>query len=388
MLQYFSVIILGVDIKIVYPKYLKDTNPAGFSTENFSYLNAIVWFSYWFLSVLLFYPFYEMDLKQHFALFLSYILGYLITLILIPINKRIDLFKYSLASVGVIFISASALGGLVWLILDDLLTGFIYGFERILLPEFFSAMNIFLLRLFRYLLIIFAWEALYYAYFMYGRSIEERKKIEEANNLLNTMQLKMLRYQLTPHFLFNSLNSIRALIHKEPDKARALISELSEFLKYTLTIKDKLEVSLSEELEAINHYLELEKTRFEEKLIINIEIDPSTEDIYVPALILHPLVENAIKYGMVSASGGMTLMISSKLKNDSLILEVRNSGGWIDKNEHDQTSTNTGLANVEERLKNSFGGKAEMNIEKNESFVSVKIIINHITEHLDQNEKL
>lgn len=327
-----------------------------------------------------------MDLKQHFALFLSYILGFLITYLLIFINKRIDFFKYSLAFVGMIFIFSSTLSGLVWLILDDLFTGFVYGFERILLPEFFSAMNIFLIRLFRYSLIIMVWEVLYYAYFMYGRSIEQRRKVEEADNLLNTIQLKMLRYQLTPHFLFNALNSIRALILKDAAKARILISELSEFLKYTLTIKDKLEVTLSEELDAINHYLILEKTRFEEKLKINIDINPSTEDINVPALILHPLVENAVKYGMLSGNSGMELWLKSDLVDETLIMEVKNTGRWEESNKAmgNNESTKTGLNNVKERLKNSFGRNGRMQIDKSDSFVSVKIIIENITAERNQ----
>jgi len=206
---------------------------------------------------------------------------------------------------------------------------------------------------------------------------EEKEKAERAAYLAQNAQLKMLRYQLNPHFLFNSLNSIWALIDEDTRASKAMISELSEFLRYTLISKDSIEVPLHQELEAIQHYLSIEKKRFEEKIEINYDIDPNTENIHILSFFLHPIVENAVKYGMKTSVLPLKILLSSKLENDQLVLTVSNTGKWIEPSENiSHENTGTGIENIRLRLQQKFPGRSSFSTEETDGVIKVRITIN------------
>jgi len=223
---------------------------------------------------------------------------------------------------------------------------------------------------------LLAWSTLYFGISYWMEWQREKKRAEEALHLAQKSQFEMLRYQLNPHFLFNSLNSARALIDEDPRSARDMITELSEFLRYSLVDKETAFRPLRDELRALQHYLSIEKKRFEEKLLIRYEVDPATEQRLILGFLLHPLIENAIKYGMKTSETPLKLLIRTFTDQDFLMIRICNSGTWIEKDQHDGESgngTGTGLDNVRKRLENAYRDRHLFRIEKSENQVCIVI---------------
>lgn len=218
------------------------------------------------------------------------------------------------------------------------------------------------------------WSLLYFGLKFWIDLLSEIKRAEKADLLAQSAQLQMLRYQINPHFLFNSFSSLRALIRTNKDKAEEMVGKLSEFFRYTLIAKLNTEVPLINEIEAITHYAEIEKIRFEDKIDFEFDIDPSAEDYPVPSFIIHPLVENAIKYGMSSSPIPLKIKINATVENGWLIIQVSNSGNWIDPKNKDKTNgTGTGLSNIKSRLEYSYPGNSSFEIKHEEGMVSATI---------------
>jgi two-component system, LytTR family, sensor kinase len=196
-----------------------------------------------------------------------------------------------------------------------------------------------------------SWSALYFGIKYWRQSQEKQQQALRARALAKEAELQMMRYQLNPHFLFNALNSASALIRENPARAEVMIGELSELLRHTLTNGKVGDVPLSIELEVARNYLDIEKLRFEDKLIVNFDIDPQAVEFAVPSMLLHPLVENAVKYGMQSSQIPLRVEILARALNGELRLEVVNTGNWIEGNGH---STNIGIENVRQRLRQAF----------------------------------
>jgi LytS/YehU family sensor histidine kinase len=203
-----------------------------------------------------------------------------------------------------------------------------------------------------------AWSVLYFG-IKYGNEwILEKERADKANLLAQGAQLQMLRYQLNPHFLFNSLNSIRALISEDQKASKEMVTELADFLRYSLVSKSFANVPLREEIEAIQHYFALEQRRFEEKLVTTIEVDRDAEEFPVLSFLLNPLVENAVKYGMITSPMPLKITIKATMVNDMLRIMVSNTGKWrIPSTELNPLSTGTGLGNIRQRLENAFPGR-------------------------------
>lgn len=189
-------------------------------------------------------------------------------------------------------------------------------------------------------------------------------------------QLNLLRYQLNPHFLFNVLNSIRALVRDKKQETEEIISELSEFLKYSLFTRNKEFVSLSEEIEMLEHYLRIEKIRFEHKLSIHIDIDPLAEEYPIPPLLLQPLIENAIKYGN-HLNKTLYIRIFASVKDDILIIDVVNSGSLHNDNKENRKNgkqtTGTGLENIRSRMELAYPDYHTLTIKQVREFVEVHL---------------
>jgi signal transduction histidine kinase len=193
----------------------------------------------------------------------------------------------------------------------------------------------------------------------------------QASQLLaQEAKLQMLAYQLNPHFLFNALNSLRAMIGDDRARARRMVTELAEFLRYTLVHRPLEHTTLAEELEAIENYLAIEKIRFEDRLAVAFEIERAAAGAGVPAFLLHPLVENALRHGTGgSPSHPLQVRVAARTEADRLVLEVWNSGtlkagssdghgGALVPSEGDPAAgTGIGLANVRARLDALFPGQ-------------------------------
>src|SRR5690349_19817461 len=201
-----------------------------------------------------------------------------------------------------------------------------------------------------------AWSALYYGinyYLLLEEEINQRAKLESA---ASSATLAMLRYQLNPHFLFNTLNSISTLVLlKQTERANAMLARLSSFLRYTLVNEPTAQVTLAQEVETLKLYLEIEKMRFEDRLRPHFRIDAATIGARLPSLLLQPLIENAIKYAVTPAENGADIWISAQREGSAVRIEVADSGPGHGGAPVDTQSTGVGLANIQDRLTQAYG---------------------------------
>jgi signal transduction histidine kinase len=186
---------------------------------------------------------------------------------------------------------------------------------------------------------------------------EEQLKRSRAETIAQEAQLKMLRYQLNPHFLFNTLNAISALVvGRSTDNANTMIMQLSNFLRYSLENDPIKRVSLEQEVTALKLYLDIEKTRFADRLELDFDVDTGAYDVKIPSLLLQPLVENAIKYAIAPAEKGGKISVYAKLDGEHLIIEVTDTGPGIQEDAHSLASgSGIGLKNTIDRLSAFYG---------------------------------
>jgi len=202
-----------------------------------------------------------------------------------------------------------------------------------------------------------AWSALYYAINFYLTVEEQSDQLQRLEIQASSAQLAMLRYQLNPHFLFNTLNSISTLVLlKQTDRANAMLSRLSSFLRYTLINEPTAQVTLEQEVDTLKLYLEIEKMRFEDRLRPVFSIDPAVAQVRLPSLLLQPLVENAIKYAVTPREDGAEISVSAQPAGENVRIVVSDTGpGLNEANVHPNLSTGVGLANTRDRLLQAFG---------------------------------
>ena len=220
--------------------------------------------------------------------------------------------------------------------------------------------TLFLGSLFLGIMLLGAWSALYYAINFFLRVEEQNDQLLQLEAQATRAQLAMLRYQLNPHFLFNTLNSISTLVLlRQTEPANAMLSRLSSFLRHTLVNEVHSRVTLAQEVETLHLYLDIEKMRFEERLRSHFDIDPAVRDALLPSLLLQPLVENAIKYAVTPQEEGADISVSAHLDGDKLRITVSDTGpGKIGSMASKSDSTGVGLGNIQERLNQAYGEAA------------------------------
>jgi two-component system LytT family sensor kinase len=201
------------------------------------------------------------------------------------------------------------------------------------------------------------------------REVKERIQREaHLTNLLKESELNMLRSQIRPHFLFNSLNSISSLTMTDPGKAQEMVIKLSEFMRYTLNLPDTMISTLEKELYQAELYLDIEKVRFGERLAFNKNIREDTLEWNVPVMILQPLIENSVKFGVYESSETTTIKFGALIDNE--VLEIRIGNNYDDKGSI-RKGTGTGLKNIQGRLLNLYGTSNLMKIEQTEDYFEV-----------------
>jgi len=212
---------------------------------------------------------------------------------------------------------------------------------------------------FNVFIVLILWSAIYFAI----KFIEKNRKTEleklELKTALQEAELMVLKNQINPHFLFNALNNIRSLILIEPEKARKMVTHISDLLRYSIQFNASEKVDLKDEIEIVKDYLELESIQYANRLNYSFEIDPPTETISIPPMAIQLLVENAIKHGLSVQKHGGTILIKTRLKEDSLHIDVINSGEM----KGDPKREGIGLKNLVERMKILFGPFAEFKLE-------------------------
>ena len=246
--------------------------------------------------------------------------------------------------------------------------------------------------LFTSILIFIAWAAIYHGINYYqllesersnllsilAANKEEQLKRAKAESMAHEAQLKMLRYQLNPHFLFNTLNSISSLVNKRDDsRANEMILQLSDFLRHSLYIDPVEGITLKEELDALQLYLRIEQARFGDRLSIHLDVSSEAEQLHVPSMILQPLVENAIKYAIAPCEEGGEIKVSAGLyKDDMIAIRVTDNGPGFDENVIDESSVGVGLRNTRERLNTFYRGNSRFLIDSNnKNGTTISIIV-------------
>ncbi len=212
----------------------------------------------------------------------------------------------------------------------------------------------------------------YYLFVSLHNLSEKNAKEAKLESLVKETELKMLRSQINPHFLFNSLNSISSLTITNPEKAREMVIKLSEFMRYALSKKDEQSVSLRSELENLLLYLEIEKVRFGDRLSTEELIEEKCLDAKMPVMILQPLYENAIKHGVYESTELVSIRTNVSCNNGYLEIVISNN---YDPAPSSVKGTGTGLINVSRRLNLFFGNRASIKSVKENGIYTVTLFI-------------
>ncbi|MDP7593805.1 MAG: histidine kinase [Litorilituus sp.] len=287
------------------------------------------------------------DLRDIFVMIilLNAYAGWLFTVPLRYIYRRV--WNLPPIKIALVVIIASYLTGVLWQVVKNINYWEIYkhGYQ----PDFWLMYTRSSVWSFY---IILSWSGLYFGTKYYQMFQVEKQRVLKANTVAHQAQLKMLRYQLNPHFLFNTLNAISTLILlKENVTANSMVTKLSDFLRYSLEKDPMKKVTLNDEIQALELYLAIEKVRFEERLQIDVNISEQCQNALVPSMILQPLAENAIKHAIATQEQGGSITISVNNFGEDLMIEVADDGPGteiIDGNLYRENGV--GLVNTRERL--------------------------------------
>jgi two-component system, LytTR family, sensor kinase len=315
-------------------------------------LQSIGWGGYFFLRTLS-----NIGNAQEWSMELwSYVLhnalltaaGYSITLLMASAFRRLIKMKpiYTwVVSIAIVIIAAAGFSAIeTW--------SFATFVDPNMRPEGLRLMGAILLTV----SLLIAWSALYYSINFFILLEEQSGRLLRLESQASNAQLAMLRYQLNPHFLFNTLNSISTLVLlKQTDRANAMLSRLSSFLRYTLVNEPTGMVTIAQEIETLKLYLEIETMRFEERLRPHFQIEQSVTRARIPSLLLQPLIENAIKYAVTPQEEGADINLEVTRDIDRVLITVFDTGPGVEAITSRSLSTGVGLANIRDRLAQAYG---------------------------------
>ena len=342
-------------------------------------LQFIGWGLYSALYFIHLFLFREYTAQDLIRISLGMFLGFLITCSLRFIYKRINLIFRSILTISLIVIISSLVGAIIWLLGFDIIWGTLtHGWKhwntlvlsgsivRSTIPIFFD------------LVLLTSWSALYFIIKISSAWNEQIERANQAREKAHNAQLQMIYYQLNPHFLFNALNAIRALINEDKILAKQLITDLSEFLRYSLVSKENTVIPLAHEIEAVRQYLSIEQRRYEDKLKIYMDIEPSAAVCPVISFIIYPLTENAIKHGLKSSALPLRIRIQARMADDTLKLTVSNTGQWIETSGQKNKNGMHGLSTLKQRLENHYQNHFQFLTEEKNGWIHVKLEIYQI----------
>jgi two-component sensor histidine kinase len=303
------------------------------------------------------------DLRDIFVviIFLNAYAGWLFTVPLRYVYRKA--WNFPPIKIALVVIFSSYFTGVLWQIVKNINHWEIYkhGYE----PEFWFMYTQSSLSSFY---IILSWSGLYFGSKYYQMLQIEKQNVLKANAVAHQAQLKMLRYQLNPHFLFNTLNAISTLILVEENKtANSMVTKLSEFLRYSLDKDPMKKVSLQTEIQALQLYLAIEQVRFEDRLTLDFQISDECQQALVPSMILQPLAENAIKHAIAVQEQGGSITITVKRFADDLLIELADNGPGADiVNGNLHRESGVGLVNTRERLHALYNEKFSLVVSHNQ----------------------
>ena len=233
---------------------------------------------------------------------------------------------------------------------------------------------------------ILAWSVLYIGIRYYGALQTERERSLAAEAAAHRAQLEALRYQINPHFLFNALNAVSTLVtERRNDEASRMLSRVSDFLRLTLTAPVRDEVALADEVDYVKQYLDIERVRFGERLRTEIDVGSDAWEASVPAFVLQPLIENAVRYAIAPRESGGSIVIEARRSSDTLRVSVIDDGPGIKGDGRGNGAGRIGLANTRDRLRRLYGdrGRLELvNVASGGTRASVEIPFRrHLRDH-------
>jgi uncharacterized membrane protein YeaQ/YmgE (transglycosylase-associated protein family) len=299
--------------------------------------------------------------------------GYVVTVLLRALYRRLKIQGRSLLSLSLLTIMLSLLGANILIWIANFLRYPFWGREALttdpMLPSYLG-------RVFWWFTPLIGWSALYLGIKFWQEWVVHKERTEKAKALAQAAQLQMLRYRMNPHFLFNALNSIRALISENKTSAKGMVTELSEYLRYSLVSRKYENVPFKDEMESIGHYFNIQKMRYENKLEVSLDIDPAAEEFPMLSFLLHPLAENAVKYGLRTSPLPLKIRIRAEMHQHSLGVEISNSGSWIEPSgQNGNQAVGKGLDNVRQRLAEAYPDKHFFEIGEKEGTVRARLAI-------------
>ncbi|MEE9448429.1 MAG: histidine kinase [Ignavibacteriaceae bacterium] len=283
--------------------------------------------------------------------------------------RYIPLEQNKLSKVLISHLIGAVITAILWLLLGTYIMLGIIGFSDNYETFIYTTLPWrFLIGILFYALIT----SFYYMIIYYTGFNERMIKEVELKNLVTEAELKSLKFQINPHFIFNSLNSISALTEIDPGKAKSMILKLADFLRYILATNDCEKNKLSEELKNIRLYLQIEKVRFEDKFEFKEEIGAECENVEIPNMLLQPLFENVIKHAVYETLDKVILTLKCSRQDEFLRITIEND---FDETSSPQKGTGVGLKNIYERLKLIYHIDNLMDVKKEKGKFSVTLFI-------------
>jgi two-component system, LytTR family, sensor kinase len=284
----------------------------------------------------------------------SVISGFIITVFLRLIYRKLRQSDFPpttmiLSIATLIVISALILSAIdTWIVLQTI-------FIDIQLYEFVAG------RALYDLFVLLIWTGAYFIINYHFLLLEQKEMYLQAVAQAHHAQLQMLRYQINPHFLFNTLNAISTLVlDKQSKEANGMLTKLSAFLRFSLVNQPEQKISIDEEVYALWLYLDIEKVRFEERLVLDFQISDEAKSALVPSLLLQPLVENAVKYAIAPMEDGGKISLDIKRNGERLEIELRDTGPGLSdqptEHKYNESSSGVGLENTKNRLRQLYPG--------------------------------
>lgn len=225
------------------------------------------------------------------------------------------------------------------------------------------------------LLIIAIWTALYFSYHFFRRYTQVEVEKWKLQATLKEAQLAGLRTQINPHFMFNALNNIRALILEDGHKARLMLTHLSDLLRYSLAETQDERVSLKTDLETIDYFMALHSIQFEDKLQFQMDVEEGLQEVKVPPMLIQLMIENAIKHGIAQQAEGGLIQLTIQRLEEKLSISVRNTGTLTQAREDARMSAGVGIQNIKDRLALLYNGEAHFSLAEEAEMVEAKVIL-------------
>lgn len=295
--------------------------------------------------------------------------GFLLTTIYRQIIRKLKWHEWDLKKSIVFLIGSTFILTIVFMFSVFLVIQIVKGLHGLTIASFLGTM-------FSFILVLLTWNLIYFSIHYFNNWTQSEIERWKLDAVRKEAQLGSLKSQIRPHFVFNTINNIRSLILEDEEKAREMLLNFSDLFRYALKNTDHSKVTLDEELEIVNQYLELLSIQYDDKLNYKIQVEKGLEQIELPPMILQLLVENAIKHGISQFPHGGSILIDIVRKNDFLNISVQNSGN-LSRSSRLEEHLGVGLENVRRRLELIYSGKAELEISeiKDNVVASIKIPI-------------